>query len=773
MRKKLLVTLFLLILPTFFFSLKLNAKQETIRVWVGAISQEKDEMVRIGQQFKQETGIAVEVIQKLEIFTVPDALVNNAELDSRPDIVYMQAPDIGGLVRSGFLEPLELTEATKERYVDVAVDAFTLDGKTYGIGYSNSTSGLLYNKDLVSEAELPETWDEFFLLAENLTIKDECGTIRQRGAYFNATDMWFNYPLIRHYGGYYYGFENGSYDPFDIGLANAGMLNYIDQMKRMQQLGLIIDNREKKDYSPIIADFSDGKVAMFLYGLWSAAIFKNKGINYGIAPLPYSGDTRSKPLTTVEGFVINKFSKNMDNAKLFYNYIYRDDNQQRLIEAGNKHALKTGERNPCNISVIDSEYIQSDEILNCVCKIGFDVEPFPNISEGPLWYNQNVTFVTLAQIFFGDPYGNKVDAEFKLNELTSFLLKEVANMNQETEPLDISKALYIIIGCAVLAVVLSVIIVVSLLKKKKADHLKPINDTKESIVGYLLLLPFFALVILFYIYPIVQNFSLSMTNYSGTNLRDYTFIGFSNYKTIFTNELKGLLGMTVWTLVFAIVVTGGSFIFGTLLASLLETVNSKISRIYRIIYILPWVIPTAITLLMWQGLLETQGGLINQLLGIFGIKNIPWLTNPYVAKFSTIFVMTWFSFPYYMVIAFGFLKSISKDYYEAAKIDGATKMQKFRKITLPLTFYALIPMLIMGFLMQFNQFGVYLLTQGGPAASTIGAPGATDLLVTYIFNTSFNTKRYGIAAAYAVIVFMFMALFSLVLMRINKRREGN
>ena len=80
-------------------------------------------------------------------------------------------------------------------------------------------------------------------------------------------------------------------------------------------------------------------------------------------------------------------------------------------------------------------------------------------------------------------------------------------------------------------------------------------------------------------------------------------------------------------------------------------------------------------------------------------------------------------------------------------------------------------MLIMGFIMQFNQFGVYLLTQGGPASEVIGAPGATDLLVTYVFNTSFNTKRYALAASYSVIIFIFMGLFALITMSISQRKE--
>jgi ABC-type sugar transport system permease subunit len=84
-----------------------------------------------------------------------------------------------------------------------------------------------------------------------------------------------------------------------------------------------------------------------------------------------------------------------------------------------------------------------------------------------------------------------------------------------------------------------------------------------------------------------------------------------------------------------------------------------------------------------------------------------------------------------MVVAFGILKSIPRDYFEAARIDGASNAYIFRSITLPIVFKAMKPTLIMSLIMQFNQFGIYLLTQGGPASDKLGAPGATDLLIQH------------------------------------------
>ncbi|MDD3129653.1 MAG: sugar ABC transporter permease, partial [Candidatus Izemoplasmatales bacterium] len=257
------------------------------------------------------------------------------------------------------------------------------------------------------------------------------------------------------------------------------------------------------------------------------------------------------------------------------------------------------------------------------------------------------------------------------------------------------------------------------------------------------------------------------------NLRDYGLIGFSNYRDIFLSGFEGLVSMTIWTFSFAISVVVVSFILGVFIATLLQKNKVSIAKLYRIIFILPWVIPTVITLLMWQGLLETEGGLVNQILSFIGINRVPWLSNPWVAKFSTIMVMTWFSFPYFMVVASGLIQSIPKDYYDAAKVDGANSFYLFFCITLPLVFKAMVPTLIMSFIMQFNQFGVYILTAGGPAADKLGEPGATDLLITYVFNTAFNTGRYAVAATYSVIIFIFIALFAIASMRISRKVMDN
>lgn len=298
------------------------------------------------------------------------------------------------------------------------------------------------------------------------------------------------------------------------------------------------------------------------------------------------------------------------------------------------------------------------------------------------------------------------------------------------------------------------------------------NSVKKTIVsayGWIFMVPLLLLLGVFYGYPVINNIWLSFTDYSGMKMMNYGFVGLKNYITIFSEGLNGFMGMLSWTFIYAASVVVSSLILGTFIAVLMEKTGLVISKVYRGIFILPWVIPAFITLLMWRGFLNTNDGLVNSILGKFGIPAVPWLTDPFMAKVSTILVMTWFSFPYFIIVAQGILKAIPKDFYEAAEIDGATTRQSFFRITLPMVVRTMLPTLIMAFIMQFNQFGVYLLTLGEPAADKLGDPGATDLLITYVFNTAFKTMRYDLAAAYSVIIFVFVGAFSLMAMRVGKR----
>ena len=149
-------------------------------------------------------------------------------------------------------------------------------------------------------------------------------------------------------------------------------------------------------------------------------------------------------------------------------------------------------------------------------------------------------------------------------------------------------------------------------------------------------------------------------------------------------------------------------------------------------------------------------------------KPIPWLSDPWVAKGSLIFVNIWIGFPYSMILTTSAMTAISNSLYEAAVIDGATKWQQFKSITYPLVMFQLKPTLIMQFAGNINNFGaVFFLTGGGPnmpqaGLTTITNCGATDLLISWIYKLTMNTpSRYNLASVLSLLVFVVLVPFAL------------
>ena len=148
--------------------------------------------------------------------------------------------------------------------------------------------------------------------------------------------------------------------------------------------------------------------------------------------------------------------------------------------------------------------------------------------------------------------------------------------------------------------------------------------------------------------------------------------------------------------------------------------------------------------------------------------NIPWLTNPLWARIGLIIVNVWLGFPYMMNVCLGGLQSISTEYYEAAEIDGASKFQCFKSITLPMVTKLSIPLVISSFAANFNNFGnIYMITQGGPARVDNQFAGYTDILASTTYKMTTWSNRYELSATFSVLIFIIVGTFTLVNMHLS------
>jgi maltose/maltodextrin transport system permease protein len=229
----------------------------------------------------------------------------------------------------------------------------------------------------------------------------------------------------------------------------------------------------------------------------------------------------------------------------------------------------------------------------------------------------------------------------------------------------------------------------------------------------------------------------------------------------------------IWTIFFAVATVVLTLVIGLVLACIVQWEALRGRAVYRVLLILPYAVPSFISILVFKGLFNNSFGEINMILdAIFGIKPT-WFTDPTLARLMVIIVNIWLGFPYMMILAMGLLKAIPEDLYEASAIDGANFIQNFKNITLPLIMKPMAPLLIASFAFNFNNFVmIYLLTEGGPNMIGVSEPaGYTDLLVSYTYRIAFEgsgTQDFGLASAIATLIFLLVGGLALLNLRFTK-----
>ncbi|MEA5471718.1 sugar ABC transporter permease [Spirulina sp. 06S082] len=274
---------------------------------------------------------------------------------------------------------------------------------------------------------------------------------------------------------------------------------------------------------------------------------------------------------------------------------------------------------------------------------------------------------------------------------------------------------------------------------------------REKNTGWLLITPALIILALVFVYPIIRAFWLSVfTQNLGTQLEP-VFSGLNNYGRMMGD---GRFWRSLWnTSVFTSIAIFLELVFGMTFALVLN--QAFFGRSFaRTTALIPWALPTAVMGLAWAWIFNDQYGVINDILFRLGIINeaITWLGEPTRAMFSLIVADVWKTTPFIALILLAGLQSISSDIYEAHAIDGATPIQSFRQITLPL----LIPQILISLLFRFAQsFGIFdlvqVMTGGGPA-------GATEMVSIYIYSTVRRYLDFGYGAALVTVTFLLLII---------------
>lgn len=277
------------------------------------------------------------------------------------------------------------------------------------------------------------------------------------------------------------------------------------------------------------------------------------------------------------------------------------------------------------------------------------------------------------------------------------------------------------------------------------------------------LAPAVGAIFIFFFIPVIAAFIISFTDFDIYTLGDLStlrFIGFDNYTKLLNDEL-------FWTSLentfYFVVVAGPLSIAVSLSAALL--LNSKLTKfksLFRLAYFLPVVTTLVAVAIVWRFIYHPNFGILNFFLGLVGINPIDWLGDPFWAMPSIIILAVWKNFGYNMIIFIAGLQNIPEELYEAADIEGASALQKFRHITLPMLAPTTIFVSIITMIGYFQLFAEpYVMTQGGPLNKTLS-------IVQYMYQEGFRWWNMGYSASIAFVLFIIIFIGTLIQFRIQK-----
>ena len=280
---------------------------------------------------------------------------------------------------------------------------------------------------------------------------------------------------------------------------------------------------------------------------------------------------------------------------------------------------------------------------------------------------------------------------------------------------------------------------------------------KSALVPYGFITPATLTIVLLVLYPILYGIYISF--YDTNLVNKWNFVGLKYYLQALTDA--SFLHSLWKTLVFTVTVVAGHFTLGFIFASFLN-MDIKMRTLLRGILILPWLFPDVVIAYLFKWILNTQGGIINELIMHLGLAAEPvgWLSSSATAFPCVILVSIWKGYPLVMVQILAGIQTISADMYEAARIDGANAWQRFRYVTLPALKPILTTILILDTVWVFKQFTlIWLMTSGGPGSSTM-------VSAIEIYKNAFSYFKYGFASAQSVYILVICYLIGVVFRRL-------
>ncbi|MHA1338613.1 MAG: extracellular solute-binding protein [Promethearchaeota archaeon] len=770
-------------------------------------------------EFEQANpNIHVNLIQQ-NFFTAHDTYKNAFLSGTQPDIFRSSEGDVTEWIYLGAIKDITnyLNGSDKEDFINITkyTAVFEYEGNEYWYGIPEVMDILLlfYNKQIFQDAGILEppspsdpegwSWDGFRETCKQITQFMRNNSIGDYGFnIYKELQYSFNVFLWGFGADYWQKDENGDY-------ILDGEHVSINSQEAIDALNFMLDLKNNETYEYRVmpeqnagseTEFKEGNIAMALNGPWAVnsilkgSAFQNIYSRLGIALIPGRNKTDPTPRTPVGGhtYVISHDCPHPDEAFKLIDYLTnKDANVRRATELGLM---------PVRKSAYNDTRIQQNPKALYFLNLYQDYLPYARIGHPKLvnW-----------KAFAADQLANQLkkiwtDPSYTTEEILNNVQTQWENNlyltlagGEEIRPVTYWHLLIILI--CVIALFPFISISIGKIKNKsswKEEVYRFKEDLKENKLAYIFVSGTLIVLLLEVFIPLLITLDTSFRNYTPAaesinplNFQFPEYIGFNNYIDVFTNELffQILFNTIFWTIACVSLQVGIG-----LGISLLLNKKFKGRTLYRTLLILPWAVPSYVTVYIWRVFIlqdstlgSGQPGLFNILLTSLGFNEVkflsadaafylPGLSSQGISVFpvtnlmlSAIMVNVWLGIPFVVISFTAGLSNIPNDLYEAADIEGASGWYKFKKITLPLLKPTFMIVTLLGVIWTFNMFNViYIL------ALNTNIPADTySILAVWVYELAFHNFTKGSAAAVSWIIFGMLLLFAMIYKRLLKSEQ--
>jgi arabinogalactan oligomer/maltooligosaccharide transport system permease protein len=648
--------------------------------------------------------------------------------DNGPDVFIFAHERIGGWADAQIIEPLDphLRPGELDAFLPATVEPLRYGGKVWALPLAYKTLALFRNPALLERA--PPTIEALIAEAERLRGDNVYGLAYLHELfYFHATWLGgFGAPIWT---------EDG-----EPGFATEGSLEALRFVDDLVDRGLM---PEEPTGALIARLFAGGEAAAVISGPWFLGELP-EGTRFEVSPLPPMtvGGRSPRPFLSDEAAFIARGAGSPESALAVARFL-----------AGPESAVlraKIGRQVVANVDAWRDPEIAGDPLLatfRAAAETALPMESAPRMRT--IWEPGDLM---LKKAFRrGDTPAEAARAGLRRWRATT---KPPPPTRSFTPYLIAGIVLFLLIAGAVIRWLLS---------------LRRRGQLGEAARSWVWLSPALIATGVLLFLPFLVGCALSLfAHRSG----DWSFVGLGNFADILFGSTYSpveplsfyfALAVTVlWTAVNLFLHVA----LGLALALILARPALRLRPVYRVLLIVPWAVPNYITALLWKGMFHKQHGAINSIFEAFGLEPVSWFSSFWTSFFANVCANAWLGFPFMMVICLGALASVPRDLVEAAEIDGANRWQIFRHVKLPLLWPALVPALLIGTVWTFNQFNIVYLVSGGEPDNS------TDILISEAYRWAFTRQEaYGYAAAYAVLIFAILLVWSVASARMARRAE--